>query len=156
MTIAGTSTASDSCGKLVRPHSDPGSDAGVFLCPLDLTHDSHGLSWRVAADGAPLPIRAASSPVIDPGIVAQVAMVAVAAVVGGAAGGFRALARSKKIDGEEVDRAMAAQRERIELLETQNKELTTKVILLEGQVRALREELDIEKRITARFTGGQP
>ena len=83
-------------------------------------------------------------------------MVAVAAVVGGSIGGFRALARGRKIDGEEVDLAMAAQRERIELLETQNKELTTKVILLEGQVRALREELDIEKRITARLTGGQP
>ena len=88
---------------------------------------------------------------VDPGIVAQVAMIAAAAVVGGAVGGMRGMSGLRKRAHDEVESAMNAQRLRIELLEKENAELRAKILVLEGQVRQLREELDIEKRITARF-----
>lgn len=78
-------------------------------------------------------------------------MLGVAAVVGGIAGGYRGMGGVKRKANDEVDRAMAAQRTRIDLLEKENRELREKIILLESQVRVLREELDIEKRITARL-----
>ena len=84
-------------------------------------------------------------------MIAQVAMLVVAALIGGVAGGWRGMSGVKRRANDEVDRAMAAQRARIETLEGENRELRTKIILLEGQVQALREELDIEKRITARI-----
>lgn len=62
------------------------------------------------------------------------------------------MAGMKRKANDEVDRAMAAQRARIDLLESENRELRTEVALLKGQVRDLRADLDIEKRITARFT----
>jgi cell division protein FtsB len=89
---------------------------------------------------------------IDPSLAAQVAMVIGAAVIGGVAGGWRGMAGMKRKANDEVDRAMAAQRARIDLLENENRELRTEVALLKGQVRDLRADLDIEKRITARFT----
>lgn len=57
----------------------------------------------------------------------------------------------KRQAGDEMAQAMAAQRERIDLLVTENRELKIKVEMLEREVRLLREELDIEKRITARL-----
>lgn len=58
---------------------------------------------------------------------------------------------SRRAD-DEVAKLIAAQSARIELLERENERLRQKIAALEGQVHALREELDVEKRITARLT----
>lgn len=87
----------------------------------------------------------------DPGAVAQIAALIVAAVIGGALGAWRGVSGVRAKANEEVDRAMAAQRIRIDSLESENRALSNKVLLLESQVAQLRAELEIEKRITARL-----
>ncbi|MFM2132450.1 MAG: hypothetical protein RL646_1653 [Verrucomicrobiota bacterium] len=88
---------------------------------------------------------------IDPTIAAQIAMVAAASVVGAIVGGRRSSGYIARHADEQMKKLIEAQAMRIELLEVENARLREKILVLEGQVKALRDELDIEKRITARL-----
>lgn len=94
---------------------------------------------------------------LDPLAALNVAMIGTAAVVGGVVGSWRAIRSIRKAEAApaaetgEVALGMAAQRERIDALIAKNQELVLKVAALEREVAALREELDIEKRITRRL-----
>lgn len=94
---------------------------------------------------------------VDPLAALNVAMIGTAAVVGGVVGSWRAIRSIRKsetapvAETSEVTLAMAAQRERIDALIAKNQELQLKIAALEREVAALREELDIEKRITRRL-----
>ena len=87
----------------------------------------------------------------DPTVAAQIGMVAAASIVGAVIGGRRGGGYIAKHADEQMKKLIEAQAMRIELLEVENARLREKVLVLEGQVRALRDELDIEKRITARL-----
>ena len=93
---------------------------------------------------------------IDPTIAAQIAMVAAASVVGAIVGGRRSGGYIARHADEQMKKLIEAQAMRIELLEVENARLREKILVLEGQVKALRDELDIEKRITARLDKEKP
>lgn len=92
----------------------------------------------------------------DPALAAQIGMVAAASIVGAVIGGRRGGGYIAKHADEQMKKLIEAQAMRIELLEVENARLRDKVLVLEGQVRALRDELDIEKRITARLDKEKP
>jgi len=92
----------------------------------------------------------------DPALAAQIGMVAAASIVGAVIGGRRGGGYIARHADEQMKKLIEAQAMRIELLEVENARLREKVLVLEGQVRALRDELDIEKRITARLDKEKP
>lgn len=89
---------------------------------------------------------------IDPALAFNVGAVVVAAIIGAAAGGRRGVSLMARKADNEIDRLVAAQSSRIEILEHENTRLSERVMDLERQVQVLREELELEKRITARLS----
>ena len=87
----------------------------------------------------------------DPALAAQIGMVAAASIVGAVVGGRRSGGYIAKHADEQMKKLIEAQAMLIELLEVENARLREKVHVLEGQVKALREELDVEKRISVRI-----
>lgn len=93
---------------------------------------------------------------MDLGAVANVAAVVLAATVGAIAGGRRGVSAMRSKADSEIDRLVAAQTARLEHLERENEQLRNRIAELEGKMRQLREELDVEKRITARLVTPAP
>jgi cell division protein FtsB len=89
--------------------------------------------------------------VIDPGIAFNAAALVIAGVIGAVAGGRRGVSLMASKADAETQRLIAAQSARLELLERENASLKLKVADLEAQMTEMRHELDIERRITARF-----
>lgn len=93
---------------------------------------------------------------IEPGIIFQVGAVIAAGAVGAIAGARRGVALVHGQSEKEVQRLIEVQASRINLLERHRQELEAKVQALEEEVARLREELDLEKKITARITRRPP
>lgn len=88
---------------------------------------------------------------IDLGTVANVAAIAVAALAGAVVGGKRGVSSVTARTQHELEVLVEAQDKRIAHLERENALLETRIGELEAELVRLREELKVERRITARI-----
>jgi hypothetical protein len=86
-------------------------------------------------------------------IILSIGSATVAAVVAVIVGRRRGIDEVDKRADDELARLVTAQSARLALMDTENRELRSRVAALEAEVARMRDELALERRITARLAG---
>lgn len=88
---------------------------------------------------------------IEPGLAFNIAAVIVAAIIGAIAGGRRGVSAMSERAQHHLEMLVAAQELRIAHLEADRQNMTDRIAELESELAAMKKELELERKITARL-----